>query len=227
MQTSRSKYWKYGLTAAGAILVGALGSGLWEAILRPALRRISFWLLDAASVGFESYRTGVYREIAQGVSKTEFDAFVTITAVFGGFTLVIMFANLFVTSLARRFERRSVESESDSRATRTDSPTSKTFIGAQRVVTHRATSYILIASLALILAQQLVLLARDGYSSRAIVHYEQLLRIASPYLDANHRAIIESKFAQIDSKENYVQVTTELEQVAKANGQKVPTFSPW
>jgi hypothetical protein len=65
MATSLREGWiKWTLGILGAIIVGALGSGLWESLLGPAIHAVSRWVLDIASLGLASYRNGVYRQIA-------------------------------------------------------------------------------------------------------------------------------------------------------------------
>ena len=64
MPSLREGWIKWTLGILGAIIVGALGSGLWESLLGPAIHAVSRWVLDIASLGLASYRNGVYRQIA-------------------------------------------------------------------------------------------------------------------------------------------------------------------
>jgi hypothetical protein len=72
-----------------------------------------------------------------------------------------------------------------------------------------------------------VTVARFGYISQATSHYHQVLRLASPYLDAREQAQAESDFAQIGSRDDYVKLLARLESECKAHGRTVPKFDPW
>jgi hypothetical protein len=65
------------------------------------------------------------------------------------------------------------------------------------------------------------------YVNSADVHYHQVLRLASPYLDAHELAEIESDFAELGSREDYVKLLSRLESLCKAHGRRVPQFDPW
>lgn len=73
----------------------------------------------------------------------------------------------------------------------------------------------------------LVDLSRVSYENAAVVHFQQALKIASPYLTDPDRAMIESKFAQTHSKSEYVAIVDGLAKTAKEHGQQVPPFSAW
>jgi hypothetical protein len=69
--------------------------------------------------------------------------------------------------------------------------------------------------------------ARETYVNSADAHYHQVMRVDSPYLDAHEETEIESAFAQIGSRDDYVRLVSQLESQCEAHGQKVPQFNPW
>ena len=66
-----------------------------------------------------------------------------------------------------------------------------------------------------------------AYANRAIAHYHQSLAIVSPHLDAASEEVSRSRFAQIQSSEDYAAVIDELERVAEDNGLELPDFTIW
>jgi hypothetical protein len=60
----KSKALKWILGIAATVVLGALGSGLWQNVLGPSLHFITRWGLDLASLGFASYKNSVYQQIA-------------------------------------------------------------------------------------------------------------------------------------------------------------------
>ena len=83
------------LGVLGAVLIGALGSGVWQSLLGPALHFGTRWLLDITSLGLTSYKNRVYQQIAaDNQSAIAFYAYITLwgahavivtTVVLGGF----------------------------------------------------------------------------------------------------------------------------------------------
>ena len=55
---------KWALGVVGTLLLSALGSGVWQSLLGPAIHASSRWVLDLASLGLTSYKNGVYEQIA-------------------------------------------------------------------------------------------------------------------------------------------------------------------
>jgi hypothetical protein len=70
-------------------------------------------------------------------------------------------------------------------------------------------------------------LSRISFETAAVVHYQQALKIAAPYLTETDRAMVESKFAQIHSKAEYIAILDGLAKTANEHGQQVPPFSAW
>jgi 4-hydroxybenzoate polyprenyltransferase len=50
----------------GMILIGALGSGLWEGFLKQSLMWVGTFILDIATLGLNSLRDGMYLDAAKG-----------------------------------------------------------------------------------------------------------------------------------------------------------------
>lgn len=91
----------------------------------------------------------------------------------------------------------------------------------------RRSIYVLALLCVFVSAYLLVSLTKQSYVSSADAYYHQLVRSASPYLDAKELAAIESDFAQLGSREDYVRLMSKLESLCKAHGRTVPAFDPW
>ncbi len=48
------------------IVLGALGSGLWELVVRPVYAFVSTIALNVITLGLDSLRNGLYEEAAKG-----------------------------------------------------------------------------------------------------------------------------------------------------------------
>ena len=91
----------------------------------------------------------------------------------------------------------------------------------------RRTDKVFTAVLAFFLAVDLIGWNRHGYINSADAHYHHVLRIALPYLAAGEQAQIESDFAQIRTRQDYVNVLSKLEGKCRAQGRTAPQFDPW
>jgi hypothetical protein len=62
------------------------------------------------------------------------------------------------------------------------------------------------------------------YVVRATNYLEQLQRVVSPYIGMDQRLMIQSRVAQIESKNDYEAVVAEMIKIAETNKLRIPTF---
>ena len=222
---------KWALGVIGAILIGAIGSGVWQSVLGPALHAISRWLLDLGSLGLTSYKTNVYRSVAK---DNQFLVGIPVFVLVSTVLIVIM-----VSAGLQTWERNYNARIRRERLLRNlDGPDPEPSMTAEdmrrRLITGRRLGrieqiFLYISALYMLgffVAQSLVFV-KLNYVDSADSHYHQVLRVVSPYLNDHERAMTESDFAQIGSREDYVKVLSKLEKLAKDNGRTVPAFDPW
>jgi len=68
---------------------------------------------------------------------------------------------------------------------------------------------------------------RLNYINRAVTHFHQLYAIVSPYAEDTEKEKYLSRFAQIQNKEDYSNLISELKSIALNNNQTVPKFDIW
>jgi hypothetical protein len=225
---TKKQGFKWALGVIGAIFVGAIGSGVWQSLLGPALHGISRWLLDLASLGLASYTTNVYHAIAannQSVVGIEVLNLVTIIYLF-----IICGLNAYYLVGNRENQRlwRNLSGEVNPEPTITADELKQKIMSGQR--SGRILAMLIYFSyffICVFVFTGMFNIVRLSYINSADVHYHQVLRVVSPYLGPHEQAQAESDFAQIASREDYVKVLSRLEKVAKDNGRTVPKFDPW
>jgi hypothetical protein len=228
--------------SAGLIIFGALGSALWELLLRPVFRQAGYWVLDIASFGLQSFRNDVYRQIATdstaGPSTEAYSLLITFF-VAACVILVFVFSNRFADARDRG-EKLKVRGKVlrativEGRVEKEPAPTlsleeleSHILLIDGSLAKYRRRIYVFVCIVGINVVTAWVQFARSTYVNSAVIHYQQALRISSPYLsDSEHRET-ESRFAQIASRADYISVVGGLEDIAKKNGQRVPEFYPW
>lgn len=230
---SKKKALLWTLGVLGTVLVSALGSGVWESLLAPAIHASARWVLDIASLGLTSYKDGVYQEIATDNPSAIGAA--TLGEVLLVFSTVIMMIILY---MLRFLDRIRAQRERLLRTLSEASPASQPDISMEarrqesmarlRVVRRfQLVFYLLLIAVGVVFVQHQFYVARETYVNSADAHYHQVMRVDSPYLDAHEETEIESAFAQIGSRDDYVRLVSQLESQCEAHGQKVPQFNPW
>jgi hypothetical protein len=179
------------------LVLGALGSGLWELAFRPFLAYLGTAALDVVTLGLESLRNGLYEEAARGQYERVSIAILSAGAgIMAGITTVVLFLPAF---------RRKVQKERES------GTSGKPF---------RAALVLLFAT-----TMALLLFQRIAYVNRAANYYEQLATIAAPYLTETQRLQVRSQFAQVTTRAQYVALIEQLRTAALSNRAHAPEFT--
>jgi hypothetical protein len=187
------------------ILLGAIGSGLWEWLLKPSLMELSQFGLSVATLGVKAFKDSLYQEIAQGLHEEP--SLRMYVVVFSMLPIVVLGFVAGFTS-ARRSARQGVAPSAFQSAVLRMGP----------VFVVSAYALLLIS---IIQANQL------AYVNRAIAHFNQLLTITAPYVSEDARLAYKAQFAQVASAEDYGAVVAKLDDVCRAKALRCPTFSVW
>jgi hypothetical protein len=206
---NRAAKWVLGLL--GAILVGAIGSGVWQGLLGPALRGAGIALLNLVALGFKSYKDSVYQQVAvDSPSRGAMELYFLLN-------FIVLFALGFVMGALSRMWRDSV------RGSRRP-PEDETSSSAKRMLVF---SYVVFVIFGVVAVFCTINSAKVNYINSALLNYHQALRVVSPYLNEQERLTVESQFAQIRTRQDYVDILDKLDRVAQEHGQKAPQFQAW
>jgi hypothetical protein len=221
----KNSFIKWVTSVLGVIVISALASVLGEVAFKPVLIRTSYALMSLSSLGIESVRTGIYERIATGATNRSGAATL--------YLLTILTVNLCLLLFTHYVERygffQTQQKRRDGLAdeARPKSVEELTEESRRLLKTFRRLLYFWGLLVLLASGMALVNLSRVSYEYAAVIHFQQALTITSPYLTNADRAMIESKFAQIHSKSEYVAIMDVLAKAANEHGQQVPPFRPW
>ena len=193
---------KRAIQLVGTILIGALGSALWDVALKPSLLFLGTFMLDVATLGLNSLRDGMYADAAKGnVERASVSAYLMIVGVFSG----LLCAPLIIHVIERRAAKPAGPrpERNASRTIRTD---------------------LWLVPLAIGLSMS-VQAFRINYVITAAAYFEQLERIVAPFVSAQDRLQFESRFARLTTRQEYVQLVDELRGLARDNKVSTPTFA--
>jgi len=224
----------------GAILIGALGSGVWQSWLGPVLHSLRNWILDFASLGYKGFKDGVYVRIAlddqSAMAAATLDWITTVTCLSLGFLTgyIMAFFNGEVKAAQRAYDRlkqlnapKEPAAARDETAKRLDNVLPRFAANVTLARRMRIAIFAIALFNLTLVAGRLVSGAKVSYIVSADAHYHQVFRLVSPYVDAHEQALVESEFAQISSRDGYVKVVSRLETQCQAHGIAVPKFDPW
>jgi hypothetical protein len=217
----------------GIVVLGAISNGVWESLLRPALHTGSRWVLDIASFSVTNYKNGVYQQVAaDDQSWFALETLVRVTIMYAliSAALIFFFMDMFnslrlrAQSLFDEFQGAPSDRENDFNLESAKKEVADVLKSVRRA---RVFVYSYSIILGLIFVDHFMQIAKRSYVSSADAHYHHVLRVASPYLNSGEQVEVESDFAQIGSRDDYVKVLSRLESLCKAHGRTVPKFDPW
>jgi hypothetical protein len=200
----RSSIPKWLLAVCGTLLLGAIGSGIWDAIVKPVLPWLAELLLNVATLGLKGLRDSIYVEIARGAyERAGLSTLLLIEGAIAGAGICLVVAALVAIKFSKDQARLP-------------------FVPGVHVIRRVLMTVALLISL--VSGYFVIEAARMTYIVRAANHMEQYERIVSPYLTEDQRLSLASRIAQIASKEDYETIISEFDAIAKQRGLRAPAF---
>ena len=214
--------WVFGF--AGAIVVGALGSGLWDVVVKPGSQWAGRGVLDVVTFGSVALKDDIYRDAAKGYHE---EAVIKMFQLGLGFFTGAFTSFAFLTVVLRgRFARwlgLSRETEADSQTT--GHHMASAYKNRARRALRILYAFELVVSLALVFI--LVGLLKTSQANTAYTFYAQSMTICRPYMDEHEAQLLASRFAGLQGRADYLAVIDELRRVAASNQRTLPEFEPW
>ncbi len=187
------------------VVLGAVGSGVWEWLLRPALAGSTDFLLSVGTLGMKTFKDSVYIEIARGLHEGPSLRLVSLVFSFlPGFLMGFVFFLVFAHFRAK--------------ANKGPLPA----LGSDRLFAAFAVAFVVFVS-----AFSLVQTVQLSYVNRAATHFNQLLIIAGPHLQEAERTLYRSQFAQVATREDYEAIVRSLAELCGKHSLRTPTFDVW
>lgn len=233
------------LGLAGALLMGGLGNGVWEYVLEPMLAWSLHGILNIATLGVQSFKDALYQEIAKGFhEESSLVLAITFNYLIAG---AVIFALLQMKQRAKKIlseieetnneldelekelvnpeeERsKSIESLKD-RISKSRARNSELVPRARLI--HKTTYALFVCGVAFY-TWMLIGAVKDRYINSAIVHYEQSLAIVTPYASTYELSVLNSRFARIASKNDYVALMDDVAKVGRRGNLNLAQFNIW
>jgi hypothetical protein len=190
------------------VLLGAVGSGLWEIALRPG--GYWFWhaVLTAATFGSKFLKDQVYLEAAKG----NHEAIANHSLMIVSWICAAVFGSYF--GFAMNWLRKLRSTEKTPWLLR-----NPRFI---RPFLQSTIVFFLFLACMHFVQDLKVKTANELYT-----YFQQSLDICRPYINEHQEQILKSRFAALRTRDEYITIANELQQVADANHVMLPDFKPW
>lgn len=186
----------------GVLVIGALGSGLWEVAFRDLYDSSLRFLLTLLTLGLDATRNSIYANIAQGHHEVP-----SLKLLFGFMIIVGIFpvATLIIVPIARYlFPTQQDEGQSP-----------------------RCLGNIVAAMSLFLMLTAITEFTIMTYTNRAITHFEHSLTICAPYLTIDEERAIRSQFTLLKTSADYEAVIRRLHAVAAQHKITLPEFTIW
>ncbi|MBK7142472.1 MAG: hypothetical protein IPH75_10365 [bacterium] len=204
VMSSRAK-WLFGIL--GAIIVGAIGSGIWDLLFKPLFSVVGRLLLSVGTFGISSISQSIYEDVAKGFRESpSLEVEAMLMGTISGFILISLLGPWAKSKLVERFAEK---------------PDSQNLSSGKAMI--RSLTIVIIMIIVFFFGR----LLQATYVNMAIVHYNQSLRICRPYVNQEFELQIDSRFAAIESKSDYAAVIRSLDSVAASNNVALREFTIW
>jgi hypothetical protein len=196
---------KFG-TWVAAIVLGVIGSGVWENAVRPLLTWISEKLLYIGTLGATSFRNNIYVDVARGQYERVALSNYSITI---GLVIALIVTLVTVYFLIRFARDRDIKLD-------------RTNVNYRRL--QRFNNFFSMPVFLFFITFLVVNFARDTYAARAATHLAQMQTIVAPYVDERTRLELASRSARVQNRDDYVRLLGEIEAIATKNKLYTPNF---
>jgi hypothetical protein len=209
---------------AGVIVLGAMGSGLWDLIAKPGLSHFGRFVLNVVTLGSQSARNAAYLSAALDPTPLSSLFIIHLLVMVPIFPVIFVFLAEFVLPLVSGRLKREVEGvmndDENKKEEEKRSQVDVIFKGRRRhlyLVRRAAAVLTILFSLALF---------GMGYVASKVINQSVLIwrvfnanvKICGPYLSDPQEKRLRALFAAMKSRSDYKVIEDELQDIAKRNG---------
>ncbi len=242
---------KYHKIIAGTfitILLGAVGSGVWQYILEPIISNSTESVLNIATLGYDSFKNNLYQEVAKGFHEESSYPISIKFNILMAIALILFFLKLFIEGKETLEVRNKLLEEQQVLYKRLESlekgikpvkeatvlPSLEEFKAQILDFSQNKQADYLMKLLYLFpficmlpLSAIYVSSIRDIYVNDAISYYQKTKIIVTPYISNDDLEILDSRFSQIKSSSDYSNIIGEVHFIANKNNIILPEFQIW
>lgn len=185
----KKKYLSWIVSATGVVVLGAIGSGVWQIIGQPIVNAIVEFSVNTINIFFSSYKDSIYARASLGFHERASNNL---------FTLVMMLM-LFIPFVL--YFRRKLHSSSENSAF---------LISIIRVFR--------VLNLAILVSVIIYMVTQNSYINRVIVYVDTSLDRLAPYESQEKITELRAEFREVQAASDYHSLYAEIEALMLDNG---------
>lgn len=206
------------LSIVVTIVLGAVGSGLWEAALKPLMRKTSSLLFTLLTFGARRARDGVYKDAAMGHHELPSLYILLIVLLLSITTIMASQVRFYVAVYAPQVSDLLLEKCQQEKEQTKQKECIREVIKQNFMPVMQVTSLFAIF-MSVFIFYRFMMINRINL---VITNYEQCLKAVRPFLAESESMLIEQRYALMTTKEDYLAIICDLEAVAKNNNTVLP-----
>ena len=187
----------------GAIVIGVIGSGLWDMLAKPGLSKLSRFFLTLITLGSESARNEAYYNAA--LDPTAIPSLVILLHLYSlpFIILSVLVVSMITIAILRRKHR-----DSDITSKKTGRRTTLTVV------------FICIAFIWLLIGSSCGIVKFLTYNQSVLIYrvFNANIRICAPYISEMEEKQLRARFAAVRTREDYLTIQDDLQRIAASNG---------
>jgi hypothetical protein len=212
LSMNRKKKLEWFLGILGVIILGALGSGLWNVVFAPLGSALTRGFLSLVTLGVEAAKDSVYDKAAIGFSEKTSQE---VVAVF-----VEMIMSIPVVIAVAEWRIRCYKKPTLADVTLAGNAASS----SRR---RRRIENALIVLMFLVASVFFVQCLLTFYTNSVTGNFHRTLAVVAPHISSEQRVYYAARFARVHTRKEFVALFAELNALAEQNGEKRSDFSPW
>ena len=186
----------------GVIVLGAIGSGVWQLLGEPIVDSIVKFIVNSMDLFFSTYKDSIYSKASLGFHESSSNSIYTL------FLFMISFVPI-VFLLGRALGKKSSSMNYE-------------------VVNKRRSflKIVMVVNIVLMVSMTLNVVTSISYVSRVILYVEVSLDRLAPYESSKRLAELKAQFREVSTAEDYYQLYNDIEKLLKSNGLKSRSVAP-
>ncbi|KIH76741.1 hypothetical protein SAMN05660860_00884 [Geoalkalibacter ferrihydriticus] len=225
-------------TVFAAIVLGAIGSGTWEYIFKPIILLSRDFILNVTTLGIEKFKNEVYLDISRGYTEnTSLNILGEINQLYFTFSIIFcLWAYTKIKDIKKDKKEilgnlveleKELDGNFEQKCQREHIKELREILSNLNTKSTTILLYIFILIVVISTSARYMNFAKTSYINSAISHYKQGMQIIKPYIPTERYILIESEFAQINRKEDYVNVLNKIYIELERNNFNYRKFDAW
>lgn len=207
-----------------ALVIGALGSGLWDVVFKPMFKKLGEVLFFVLTLGISRAKDSIYKEAAKGI-KEQGGMYVArnLTGIMSGF--LIASCLVFVQAPERIMEIKNISTACESK-----SETGEIYSCIDKIRDKKLDKLedILVFYVPAAVFLAVVLMYSSlwmGAVHRVVTDYNQYISICRPWISEDEFFRINSNYALMSKKSDFEGILNKLNEIARSNNVELPRYS--